>query len=282
MAWTIGNALNNARKGVSGAGTQIAGLSFGGIPHAQATESFNGSIWSNAANMNVSNAYHAGAGTSSAALSFGSYNSDAPPDFSTTEEYSTTWTTGNKLNTSRYGLGGCGVQTAALSFGGIRPRYILNDTTTNSQIENADIDFYYGNTETYDGTSWTASSNMNSCKAHLAGAGTQSAGLCMGGIDSLGVSLTTTEEFDGSTWSTSGALNTGRPRLAANGTQSASLSFGGYSVSKVTEIYNGAVWAVSNNMNIGRQDLGGNGTSTAGTSFGGLASSISNTTELFT
>jgi hypothetical protein len=63
------------------------------------------------------------------------------------------------LNTARQSLGGVGTQTAALAFGG---------SPTDS-------------TEEYDGTSWTASNNLNINRGELAGGGIQTAALAFGG-----------------------------------------------------------------------------------------------------
>jgi hypothetical protein len=46
-------------------------------------------------------------------------------------------------------------------------------------------------TEEYNGTSWAAGGNLATGRYLLAGAGTQAAGLCMGGYNSL----TVTEEY---------------------------------------------------------------------------------------
>ena len=53
-----------------------------------------------------------------------------------------TWASGGSLNDARSELGGVGTQTAALAFGGNTPPET-------------------GNTETYDGSSWTEVNNLN-------------------------------------------------------------------------------------------------------------------------
>ena len=72
---------------------------------------------------------------------------------------------------------------------------------------------------------------------YLAGAGTQSAGLSMGG--NTGSNSNVTEEYDGSAWSASANLATARHFLAGAGTTSAGLSIGGYvsTASAITEEY---------------------------------------------
>jgi len=90
-------------------------------------------------------------------------------------------------------------------------------------------------TEEYNGTSWSISNSLSTARAGLAGAGTQTAGLCMGGY--TGSDSAITEEYDGTSWSRSGDLNTARRELAGCGTQSAGLCMGGYTNSAVTEEY---------------------------------------------
>src|SRR6056300_1030832 len=72
------------------------------------------------------------------------------------------WATGGDLNAGRSStLGGVGIQTAALAFGG-NPAPL-------------------GETEKYNGTSWTEVNDMNTTRIQLAGAGTQTAALAIGG-----------------------------------------------------------------------------------------------------
>jgi hypothetical protein len=102
---------------LAGAGTQTAGLAFGGQPPATAaTEEYNGTSWTSVNSMNTARSELAGAGIQTAALAFGG----SPPITGATEEYDgTSWATSpGSLNTARYILGGAGIQTAALAFGG--------------------------------------------------------------------------------------------------------------------------------------------------------------------
>jgi hypothetical protein len=78
---------------------------------------------------------------------------------------------------------------------------------------------------------------LGTARNYLAGAGTQSAGLSMGG--STGSNSNVTEAYDGSAWSAGGNLATARHFLAGAGTQTAGLSMGGHdgSPTAVTEEY---------------------------------------------
>jgi len=48
---------------------------------------------------------------------------------------------------------------------------------------------------------WSSGGNLNTARYYLAGAGTQNAGLCMGGYTGSAYS-NVTEEYNGTTWST--------------------------------------------------------------------------------
>jgi hypothetical protein len=81
----------------------------------------------------------AGAGTQTAALAFGGYDTAAT---GATNEYNgTSWSPGGSMTTARQLLAGAGTQTAALAFGGYDGTYL-----------NA--------TEEYDGATWTARSQQ--------------------------------------------------------------------------------------------------------------------------
>ncbi len=106
----------------------------------------------------------------------------------------------------------------------------------------AEGDIWYNNGKFYLGTSlsftgvWSSGGNVGTARRGLAGAGTQSAGLCMGGY--VAALSNVTEEYDGTSWSSGGNLGTARETAGA-GTQSAGLCMGGYvaAYSNVTEEY---------------------------------------------
>jgi hypothetical protein len=80
--------LNTARNSLAGAGTQTAGLAFGGYMVqviTGATEEYDGSTWTTSLLLNTAREYLiAGAGTQTAALGFGGYTTAAT---GATEEY---------------------------------------------------------------------------------------------------------------------------------------------------------------------------------------------------
>ena len=108
-AWTAGGALITARCALGGAGTQDAGLAFGGrspAPLGQnivgCTEEYNGSSWSAGGALINRRRHHAGAGTQTSALAAGGFlavgsigscteeYNEGPINFTKTFDYSST------------------------------------------------------------------------------------------------------------------------------------------------------------------------------------------------
>ena len=69
--WSAGGALITARVFLAGAGTQNAGLAFGGAPALSCTEEYNGTSWSAGGALITGRNRLAGAGTQNAGLAFG-------------------------------------------------------------------------------------------------------------------------------------------------------------------------------------------------------------------
>ena len=246
-AFSSGSPLATARRLLGGAGTQTAGLAFGGrtAPNASvaSTEEYNGSGYSAGGDLGTARFGIGFAGTQTAALGFGG----ATPSKNETEEYNgTSWSEQNNLGTARYSGGSFGIQTAAvMATGSTYP------TTPNA-------------TEHYDGTSWTASNNVGSARYNLAAAGTQTAGLIFGGQDPT---VGKTEEYNGTTWSEQNDMNTARAGLGGSGTQTAALAFG---APNAAEKYDGTSWSTSPaTMATARGSIGGLGTQSAALAFGG-------------
>src|SRR6056300_1708420 len=82
-------------------------------------------------------------------------------------------------------------------------------------------DFKYGYAATTD--AWSTGGDLNTARADLAGAGTQTAALGFGGSGPTGA----TEAYDGSSWTEVNDLNSARFGLGGTGTQTAALGFGG-------------------------------------------------------
>ena len=79
-SWATGGNMNTAKNETAGAGTQTAGLSFGGYSpgNTGATEKYNGTSWtSNPTGLNTARRELAGSGIQTAALAFGGYDSNS-------------------------------------------------------------------------------------------------------------------------------------------------------------------------------------------------------------
>ena len=85
-SWSTGGALITARISLAGAGTQNAGLAFGGSPGRSCTEEYDGSSWSTGGALSAARYALAGAGTQTAGLAFGGIVPSVL--LSCTEEYS--------------------------------------------------------------------------------------------------------------------------------------------------------------------------------------------------
>jgi len=253
-AWSAGGSLITARRALAGAGTQNAGLAFGGyvVPSGvSCTEEYNGTSWTAGGSLINGRYGLAGAGTQNAGLAFGGFSGSCT--LSLTEEYDgSSWSAGGALIQRRNALAGEGTQNEALAFGGRVPFVVLSST------------------EEYNGLSWSTGGALITARYSLAGAGTQNAGLAFGGF--YPVTLSCTEEYNGTSWSAGGYLITGRSCLAGAGTQNAGLAFGGASALSCTEEYNGSSWTAGGALIDGRCGLGGAGTQTAGLAFGGFTS----------
>ena len=198
-----------------------------------------------------------GSGTLTAGIAFGggrnpnSPNSGGLPTQTITEEYDGgSWTAGGSMSTGRVTFGGGGTQTAALAFGG----RITNNPFT-----------YTNATEEYNGSAWTGGGNLGSTHYYMnrSGAGTQTAGVSVGGIiiGSPGVN-NKTEEYDGSAWTTVNNMVATSLRHVFIGTQTAAIltsSIPGGSSTAVYD-YDGTSWttnAASNNgAKTGRMGFG--------------------------
>ena len=121
-----------------------------------------------------------------------------------------------------------------------------------------------GDTEEYNGSSWSAQPNtLGTARYALNGAGTQTAGLAIGGRAG-GSSPANVEHYDGTSWTNGGAQPSGTSYAGSCGTQTAALVFGNApSASNSTYAYDGSSWTAGGNMNTTVSQTSGSGTQTA-------------------
>jgi len=258
-----GGNMNTSRSatGSSTLGTQTSSLVFGGESsggNRNLTEAYNGTTWSEVADLNTTRKNLMGAGTQTAALGFGGYTN--PGGFTNvTEEWNgTSWTNGNAMNRAKDSAGKVGTQTAALSVAGRGTPGV----TTLSDVEE------------YNGTNWSISNALpvttNRGGGLSGGNSTICAGLSLGGYQS-GVAYEYNKEFllpftytaaaSSDSWSGGPLMLVNRNGMGAAGTQNAALGAGGYRAPTgtagitCTEEFNGTVWSAGGSLAIARYAL---------------------------
>ena len=231
--WASGGTKNTIINDGAGAGSNTAGLAFGGAaPGADGTadtETYNGTSWTEVNNLNAGRRSNSGTGSQTAALCIA--GGEAPNFTAAVEDYNgTSWTEVAALNLARgYNPGSSGTITAALCIGGKCDT--PSPSTTTAAVED------------YNGTCWTEVNALNAARYNGAGAGVQSSTLYAGGQNGS-PSLTTNEIYNGTSWSEEAVLNTGRHALGGTGdTNTNVLVFGGTSPETgKTEFWNGTAW----------------------------------------
>ena len=202
----------SVRRFPGGAGTQTAGLAFGGIAGAaalNATEEYDGTSWTAGGNLGTARYQVGGAGTQTAGLCFAGLD-DLGTEYANTEEYNgTSWTAGLSMATARNGLAGAGIQTSALGFGGSPGTAVTAATEEYSFSSVINVP-----------AAWASGGNMATARYNLNGCGTQTVGLAFGG--NTGSRTAATEEYNGSAWTGGGNMGTARDQLGGAG-----LGFGG-------------------------------------------------------
>ncbi len=259
-AWASGGNLSTARNEGGTAGIQTAAIGFGGYvpPNSvtAATESYNGTSWTSGGNLGTARYRMGRAGTQTAALSVGGGPTVAS-DTTTTqvESYNgSSWSTNPaSLNTSRKLLAGFGTQTAAIAAGGYSgPPGIVRNSS-----------------ESYNGTSWTNTSNLNTARGWFYGAGTQTSGLVVAGYN-LSSGTTNVESWNGSAWTNATAYPSSTYFAGVAGESNTSaLVFGGSPATTSTQNWNGSAWTSTTGMSNARQAMFNAGTQTLALAAGG-------------
>ena len=193
--------MNTRKYFGSNAGTSTAGLAFAGEPADPAradSETFNGSSWTEAADLNTGRESINGTGTQTAAIACG-----GAPNLVITELFNgTSWTEVADLNTGRGSNGMAGADnTAAIIFG---PTAI---------------------TESWNGSAWTEVGDLNTGRPSVRGSGISTSAIAASSSTSP---KGQTETWNGTSWTIDSGMNTGRDAGNAAGiNNTASIYFGG-------------------------------------------------------
>lgn len=278
--WTAGGSYPSSSRSQGGAGTQTAGLGFGGFnpSYRNDTNEYNGSTWTASNNLTVASQFSpSSTGLQTAAIYAGS--NESPGNNGTAAIYDgTSWTAVSSLNNSSLFMGMSGTQTSALVF-----------------AEN-------GNTrsEKWDGTTWSANAATANTAYRSAGSGNNSDGglFQQGSSTPGGTASTANEQYNNSintitpgAWASGPSVNTARQSggTANLSPQTANIIFTGYTAPPTatgnvgnTEEYDGSAWTTVNPVNTGRRAVSGGGTQTSALLAGGYsepAGNIQNKTE---
>ena len=278
-AWASGGALNQGRywlgsanQAPSSAALGFAGYLTPGNTMYTLTEEYDGTSWTEKADLALARSKVGGAGTSTAALCIGGYVNAVGTKSEVEEFNGSSWSEETNIGTARYAGGAGGTQTAAVYMSGVF-------YTAGSGPSLA----YKAQTEEYDGSSWSESGDVSTARGLCAGCGTQTAALIVGGLSPSYSNAT--EEYNGSSWTTGGTYPTTMAQFAGAGSQTSALAFGGTAPtpgtgSVLTFNYDGSAWSTQPSLPSGKRGMGGTGSTSAGLSFGGATNLA--TTEEFT
>jgi hypothetical protein len=177
----------------------------------QEQKSWNGSAWTEVADLNTARSRLGAAGTQPAALVFGG---GTPGVTAVTEQWNgTSWTEVADLATARFELSGRGTTSNALAFGGATP-------TATAATEEWNTGVPVG--------AWSTGGDLNTGRQGGGGAGvSNSSGLYFGGSTSAPTISGLTESYDGTSWTEVNDLNSARQGVGGNGTQTSALVYGG-------------------------------------------------------
>ena len=253
--WSSGGDMNQARQAMLGGGSRTSNIQAGGTNpstgYPDNCEEYDGSSWSEIAEMNQARGFSGGSGANAeAVLIFGGRHPSGGDDYNNSELWNgSSWSETHELNTGRSRGAGAGiVSTAALLMGG------RTDPPPSLQSE----------VESYNGSAWSEIAELNTDRINAAAFGTTtSAVIGTGGTsppDQAGT--TNAESWNGSSWTEVGEVNTARIELGGSGSSNtAGLIFAGFSSPPdthhaLTEDWNGTAWTEVNDMATGRASVG--------------------------
>ena len=271
-AWASASDMNTARwittgcaYGYTGSATLalcVGGRKPPGATYSNNNEQFDGSSWSELAEINNARDQMGGNGTTTSGLIAGGY--DGAVRGYTESWNGSSWTETTDLNTVRYELGSAGAtNTAAIRFSG-QP----------SKDE----------TETWNGSSWTEVAEVNTIMTAPAGAGTSTAALKISGENPSAPASVNVEQWNGSAWTEIANVNTARRYGVGAGDVNNALFYGGGpSITAKTERWDGSSWTEISDLGTAIQYSGGGGNngSSAAINYGGQTPSVVGTTETF-
>ena len=270
-SWSGGGRLITARENPSGAGTNNAGLVFGGrTPTLQTlTEEYDGSTWTAGGALAIARyAFNGSAGSQNAALAFGGSITPAGVTSATEEYNGTSWSPGGAMSIARFDHGGAGTQNDAFAVGG--------RTSSPTSVSNV---------EEYNGTAWSGGTSMITANGGLSYGGTSDSGLVIGGYNGSSYN-TCAEAWNGTSWATSTAYPQTSYQGNMMGTNNTDqFAYGGYNGSAASDTaykWDGTAWSTYPNMPEAVWGSAYGGSPTNAFAAGGQSPTFRNTMQVFT
>ena len=234
-SWSSGGSVNTARQYGAGIGSSTAGLIFGGSTgsNSAVTEQYNGTAWTEVNDLNAVQIAQASAGTLTSGMSAAGAVS---PGANVEDWNGSSWATNpHNINSARQFLAGDGPSNDSVLVVGGEP-------APNGAL-----------TEIYNGSSWTEVADLNAQRNQLAGVGTVTAFLAVGGSPAANDA----ELWNGSSWTEVADLNDGSPGLSASGDSGLALAFAGApGFAATNEAWNGTAWTEVGDLSTGRNFAG--------------------------
>jgi hypothetical protein len=273
-AWSSGTDINTSRRLIGASGvSNSSGLVFGGRTPAPAktgaTEEYNGTTWTEKADLDQARDYIVGAGTQTAALAIGGSTSTSTTNGYTESFNGSAWSEVNALTrgpsspqSTTYGAAS-GSNTSAL--------FYASDETSSANAR----------TESWDGSNWTEVADQNTARSYGVGVGTSNSGaLLIGGLGSPSNPgfIANVEEWNGTSWTEISDINTVRIQASGSmqGSTESTIYFGGRTPpatsSALTENWNGTAWTEIADLATARRGSGGSGVGTSAFIAGGQTS----------
>jgi len=261
-SWSSGGSLNTARAAAGASSGSDGNTSLfiisGGTPNSVNVEEYDGSAFTEIANVNNAgeNGMSSGNGSTVATI----FTGGNPPRAALTESWNgSSWTEVNDLNTGRGQAAGIGTQTAALVVGN-------------------------GNTESWDGSSWTEVSDLNQTRRNNSGMGSSTLAIVAGGRTPASPAISNhVETWNGSSWTETTEINTARAETSGSGVPYNNVIVIGGEPSKAnTEFWNGSTWTEVGDMATAGSRISQNMGASANATLAFLQASPSVTTEEWT
>ena len=245
-AWASGGALNTGTRQMGLTGIQTAAIKMsGGNTYILNCETYNGSTWTEVADVNTGADYNVAFGTSAAAVYCGGTDGSVRDETETWNN--TSWSASpGTMNTARMKMSAAnqGTTTDGLIFAGMA---VPAPTTPGVQV-----------TESWNGTSWAEEADLNTGRSAGGGGGTSTAAFLASGYRGPAGMTTVVETWNGTSWTEVNPVNSTRQGAGSSGTTTSALFYAGTvpPVSALTEKYDGTSWTEVADLATAREGVG--------------------------